>query len=558
MKHPYRNITISLFAISFFLFTSISCYSQVIDTTKVDLIEEELVEDSTLVIMLDSLINVKYFTNNFLNENSEVLNVYNYAPEFVPSYSDSIYEARIAYLNAQTPIELTYNKNVKNYIQLYGERKRNLTQRLLGLAKIYFPYFEEKLDLYNIPLELKYLAIVESALIPNAGSRAGAKGLWQFMYGTGKVYGLTVSSYVDDRFDPMKSTIAACEHLEDLYDIYGDWSLVLAAYNSGAGNVNRAIRRAGGIKNYWAIWPFLPRETRDYVPAFIAVNYIMNFAAEHNLYPIDPGILYQGIDTVTVKDVLSFDQISEFLKVPMEDIQFLNPQFKLGIIPATNGEKYVLRLPKDYIYTYLENEDSLYNFKTEKGVEREKLMTQIASVADRNIHIVRSGENLGSIAKQYRCNVNQLMQWNSLKNSNIFPGQKLILYGSGAVLASNKQTVVRSNEQSVHEVKSGENLGLIATKYKCSITDLKEWNNLKSSTIQPKQKLIVFKPEAGNAIAANTSGKYLYHTIKSGDTLWDIAKMYDGVTVEKIKALNNIQNTKRLEPGKKIKIAIIG
>ncbi|PKP33841.1 MAG: lytic transglycosylase [Bacteroidetes bacterium HGW-Bacteroidetes-17] len=558
MKHPYRNISLRLFALSFFLFISISNYGQSIDTTKVDLIEEELVEDSTLVIMLDSLINVKYFTNNFLNENAEILNVYNYAPEFVPSYSDSIYEARIAYLNAQTPIELTYNKNVKNYIQLYGERKRGLTQRLLGLAKIYFPYFEEKLDLYNIPLELKYLAIVESALIPNAGSRVGAKGLWQFMYGTGKVYGLTVSSYVDDRFDPMKSTIAACEHLEDLYDIYGDWSLVLAAYNSGAGNVNRAIRRAGGIKNYWAIWPFLPRETRDYVPAFIAVNYIMNFAAEHNLYPVDPGILYQGIDTVTVKDVLSFDQISEFLKVPMEDIQFLNPQFKLGVIPATNGERYTLRLPKDYIYTYLENEDSLYNFKTEKGIEREKLMTQIASVADRNIHIVRSGENLGTIAKQYRCNVTQLKQWNSLKSNTIFPGQKLILYGSGAVLASNKQTVVRSNEQSVHYVKSGENLGLIATKYKCSITDLKEWNNLKSSTIQPNQKLIVYKPDGGNALTANTSGKYLYHTIKSGDTLWDIAKMYDGVTVDKIKALNNIQNTKRLEPGKKLKIAIIG
>lgn len=560
MKHPYRNISLRLIILSFFLFISVSNFGQSIDTTKIEinLNEEELVEDTTLVTILDSLINVKYFTNNFLNENAEVLNVYNFSPEFVPRYSDSIYEARIAYLNAQTPIELTYNKNVKNYIQLYGERKRDLTQRLLGLAKIYFPYFEEKLDLYNIPLELKYLAIVESALIPNAGSRVGAKGLWQFMYGTGKVYGLTVSSYVDDRFDPMKSTIAACKHLEDLYDIYGDWSLVLAAYNSGAGNVNRAIRRAGGIKNYWAIWPFLPRETRGYVPAFIAVNYIMNFAAEHNLYPVDPGILYQGIDTVTVNDVLSFDQISEFLKVPIEDIQFLNPQFKLGVIPATNGEKYVLRLPKDYINAYLENEDSLYNFKTEKGIEREKLMAQIASVADRNIHIVRSGENLGSIAKKYRCNVNQLKQWNSLRNNTIFPGQKLILYGSGAVLASNKQTVVRSSEQSIHYVKSGENLGLIATKYNCSITDLKEWNNLKSSTIQPKQKLIVYKPDGGKTISANTSGKYLYHTIKSGDTLWDIAKMYDGVTVEKIKALNNIQNTRRLEPGKKLKIAIIG
>ena len=565
MKYSNLHFPIPQIAISFFLFLSVSNYAQsidsvsiMVDSVNIAIDQEELVQDSPVLTILDSLVNIKYFSEKFLIDDSTDLNVYNFPADFVPTYSDSIYEARIEYLNSQTPIELTYNKNVKNYILLYGERKRDLTQRLLGLSKIYFPYFEEQLDRFNIPLELKYLAIVESALIPNAGSRVGAKGLWQFMYGTGKVYGLTVSSYVDDRFDPMKSTIAACEHMEDLFDIYGDWSLVMAAYNSGAGNVNRAIRRAGGIKNYWAIWPFLPRETRGYVPAFIAVNYIMNFAAEHNLYPVDPGILYQGIDTVTVNDVLSFDQISELLNIPMDDIKFLNPQYKLGVIPVTSDEKYILRLPKEYISAYLNNEDSLYNFKSEKGLEREKLLAQIKKVSDRSIHIVRSGENLGYIAKQYRCYVSQLKQWNNLRGNTIFPGQKLIVYARGSVVASSNQPVIRSNEQSFHYVRSGENLGLIAKKYKCSITDLQEWNNLESSIIRPNQKLIVFKPEKEKTIAANSSGKYLYHTIKSGDTLWDIARMYDGVTVDKIKLLNNISNTRHLEPGKKLKIAIIG
>lgn len=515
--------------------------------------EDGLIEDSPIVRMLDSLLTIKYFRPSFLIEDSSFSNVYKYEEGFIPSFSDSIYEARIGILNAETPIELTYNKTVKSYILLYGKRKRELTMKMLGLSKIYFPFFEEQLDRFNIPLELKYLAIVESALNPRAGSRVGAKGLWQFMYGTGKVYGLKVTSYIDDRFDPIKSTVAACQHLSDLYDIYDDWSLALAAYNSGAGNVNRAIRRAGGVKNYWAIWPFLPRETRGYVPAFIAVTYIMNFAAEHNLFPRDPGMLYMGIDTVTVRDVLSFDQISEMLEIPMADVKFLNPQYKLGVIPATHGKKYKLHLPKEFVASFLNNEDSLYNFKSKKGIQRDKLLAQIKKVKDRSIHIVRSGENLGVIAKRYRCYVSQLKRWNNLKGSMIRPGQKLIVYGN-AVSASSKRPTQRSTIKSYHIVRYGESLGVIAKRYRCSITDLKKWNNLKKNTIFPKQKLAVFKPQS----VIDKNAKYLYHTIKKGDTLWDIARSYDGVTVDQIKRLNSIRNSKRLEPGKKLKISVIG
>ena len=299
---------------------------------------------------------------------------------------------------------------------------------MLGLAEIYFPMFEEALDKYEMPLEIKYLAIVESALNPAAGSHMGAKGLWQFMYGTGKVYGLKVTSLVDDRYDPMKSTIAACEHLTDLYDIYSDWSLALAAYNSGAGNVNRAIRRAGGTKNYWAVWPFLPRETRGYVPAFIAVNYVMNYAPEHNIYPMRPGMFYYDIDTVTVNDVLSFDQLNEMIGIPMEELKFMNPQFKREIIPASPDKTYTIRIPRTYTASFLNNEQQLYAYKTRKGIERDKLLAEIQKVKDRNIHIVKSGETMHSISQLYGVKLNKLYKINNLpRGIQVEKGAKLKL-----------------------------------------------------------------------------------------------------------------------------------
>jgi len=516
-----------------------------------------LIKDSPVVSVLDSLTFNKFYKDYYFNiDTSAERNAFK--PGETPTYPDSIYEQRIEALNLQTPIELTYNKEVKSFIKLYAVKKHDLTAKMLGLAEIYFPMFEEALDKYDMPLEIKYLAIVESALNPAAGSRAGAKGLWQFMYGTGKVYGLKVSSMVDDRYDPYKSTIAACEHLMDLYDIYEDWSLALAAYNSGAGNVNRAIRRTNGTKNYWAVWPFLPRETRGYVPAFIAVNYIMNYAAKHNIYPMRPGLFFYDIDTVTVNDVLAFDQLNEMFGIPLDELKYLNPQFKLGIIPATNGKTYTIRIPKQFVADFLNNEQALYAFKTKKGVEKDKLLAEVKKAKDRNIHIVRSGENLGLIAKKYRVYVSQIKSWNNLRSNTIYPGQKLVLFGAGSskYYVKSKTPVVRSSEKSTHTVKNGENLGLIAKKYKCTVTDLKEWNNLNNSKIFPKQKLIVYKP-ADKTPSSVKDGKYMYHVIRKGDTLWDIAKEYDGVTVDQIKRLNNITNSRRLKPGQKIKIATI-
>lgn len=518
-----------------------------------------IIKDSPIMEALDSLAYVKFYKKEYLILDTNLRKHVSAAPGKIPTFPDSVYAKRIARLNVETPINLIYNRQVKGFINLYAVRKRRLTEKIIGLSKIYFPMIEEELDKYNLPLELKYMAIVESALNPTAGSPKGAKGMWQFMYGTGKVYGLHVNSMVDDRYDPYKATVAACKYLKDLYGIYGSWSLALAAYNSGVGTVNRAIRRAGGTRNYWAVWPYLPRATRAYVPAFIAADYIMHYSAAHDLKPMVPGIFFYDIDTVKVQNVLSFGQLHEMLGIPMDELKFLNPEFKRGVIPAYDGKTYELRLPRRFTDDFINNERALYAYKTKAGVAHDKLMAMIKRMGNRQIHIVRWGENLGIIARRYHVYVSQLKRWNRLRSSRIYKGEKLIVFGAGSPEFYQKkgEPVERSRKRSLHVVRNGENLGLIAKKYKCSVTDLKEWNNLRSSLIRPGEKLYVYKPDAKNSSTIR-KGKYIYHIIKRGDTLWDIAQEYDGVTVSQIKRLNNIRNTRHLVPGQKIIVAVAG
>ncbi len=540
-----------------------------------DTLKFTLTEDSPIVRALDSLADIKYFRDYYFSTDSSFLNVYRYPFETIPEYPDSVYRERIHLLDQMTPIDLVYNEDVKRWILLYAIQKRELTSRVLGLAQVYFPLFEEYFDKYNLPLELKFLAIVESALNPTANSRAGAKGLWQFMYNTGRSYGLKVTSYIDDRFDPYKSTDAACRHMKDLYEIYEDWLLVLAAYNSGSGNVNKAIRRAGNIKNYWAIQPFLPRETQGYVPAFISVCYIMNYNQEHNLYPTHPGILYNGIDTVVVNNLLSFDQLNEMLGIPMEDLAFLNPAYKLGVLPSINHEPYVLRLPKEFIGPFIANEEALYQFKTQKGIEHEQLMTQVSQVKEVRYHKVRRGESLGLIASKYNVRISDLKKWNHIRGSTIYPGQKLIVYQSSSSsqvtapisTANGSSPPVESSppemKTTTHVVRSGENLASIASRYGCTVDQLKRWNNLRSTTIYPRQKLTVSNPvlqgddtSASAEDAPRQEETFVYHTVRAGQTLWDIANMYPGATVEKIKTWNQITNARAIQPGQKLKIGV--
>lgn len=402
--------------------------------------------------MLDSLVNTTYFRDERFATSSQRAVSDGFPRQFVPQFTDSVYASRIAELDRKSQFKLVYNEHVKGYIRVYAVDKRKQMAKMLGLTKVYFPLFEEKLREYNIPNEMKYLAIVESALNPTAVSRAGARGLWQFMGGTGRMYGLQTSSFIEDRYDPYKSTVAACEHLQDLYRIFGDWFLVLAAYNSGAGNVKKAIRLAGGARDYWEIWPYLPQETRGYVPAFIAVTYVMNYYREHNIRPLDPGYLYADIGTVPVRNALTFEQLSQTIGVPLEDLKFMNPQFTAGLIPTPTSPPHSLRLPKKYVPLFIQKEQDIYAYQTARAQERQKLYEmareinredeapaterKAAATRGRKIHVVRRGESLAVVARRYRCSVSELVDWNNLRSSSVRPGQRIVVFSTAKDRAS--------------------------------------------------------------------------------------------------------------------------
>lgn len=452
-----------------------------------------VVEESTVMEMLDMVSNISYFKDVYLDIDTAKMNIYHYGKYEVPYFDDSVYMQRIDALAAQSTIPFTFNTHVKSFINVYAVNKRQHSSKMLGLSYVYFPLFEEMLDKYNLPLELKYLAMVESALNPTAGSHAGAKGLWQFMLATGKDYGLNVNTLVDERYDPVRETEAACQYLQSLYARYEDWFLVLAAYNCGPGNVNKAMMRAGGVKNYWAIWPYLPKETRGYVPAFIAVAYVMNYATEHNLYPLNPGLLMHGTDTVTVRDYLAFDQVNEYIGVPMEDIKFFNPQYTKNVIPASSKQHYPLRLPMKYALRFVQVEDSLYAYQTKASVKQEQIVEKVQEVSDSFTHKVKRGESLGSIAKKYHVTVSNIKKWNKLRRDTIQAGQKLVIYRSGAPMAQVGKTPSKAPKAQAttrtHIVKRGDTLSSLARKYKCSISDIKKWNNIRGNNIQIGQKL---------------------------------------------------------------------
>jgi membrane-bound lytic murein transglycosylase D len=444
--------------------------------------------DDPIVAMLDSLASLQVFRNLDLLSDSGLERKHGFPPGFVPSFSDSVYNARIARMNAGSPFEFVYNAWVKTYIELYGTRRRELTERMLGLGALYFPFFEEQLDRFDIPLEMKYLAVIESALNPTARSRAGAGGMWQFMYHTGRLYGLNVNSFVDDRNDVTLSTIAAARHLSDLYDIYGDWSLVLAAYNAGPGNVNRAIRRAGGVRDFWLVRPYLPRETRNYVPAFIAVAYVMSHAEEHNLYPVPPPFSFHDTDTVLVRQQLSLRVVSDLLDIPLNELRFLNPAFRQNIIPYREDNPYALTLPVTHMGAFLANEDTIYNFRSPEQIRQEELA---ARMAETTVHVVRQGDVLGSIARRYGTSVREIQQMNNLRGTLIRPGQRLI------VRAPAPPPTPSPGGANVHVVSRGETLGIIANRYRISVNNLMQWNNLSGSVIHPGQQLIVRPPAEG-------------------------------------------------------------
>lgn len=463
-----------------------------------------LLPDDPVVERLDDLAALNWIKRSPFTTDTAELNKHGFPAEHIPVWGAAEYQHRLQVLDQRTPFSLTHNAVVQSYIDLYAVRKREMTSRMLGLAELYFPMFEEALDRHGIPLEMKYLAVVESALNPAARSRAGAVGLWQFMMPTGKMYGLEVDSYVDERHDLYQSTDAACKYLKYLYGLYGNWEMALAAYNCGPGNVNKAIRRSGGEKDYWKIYDHLPRETRGYVPAFIAVNYIFAHSADHNLYPVAPTYCAYEVDTVQVCYPLDLAAVAQYTGATVQEVRDLNPTFKLGIVPDVE-QPVALYLPKRSAGIFVANEEEL------------------------------------------------MYSWKVTAPSTPAP-----------VFASTTTTTAKATTgtQRTHTVRRGESLGTIARKYGLSVSSLKQLNGLRSDMIRPGQKLKVSKAvkettaQAAPAKTEDAVPEYIYHVVQPGDTLWDIAKRYPGVTVDDLRRMNTDLDNEGLKPGNKIKVRV--
>lgn len=521
---------------------------------------------------------------------------------YVPEVDYSIVEQRLNTLSINTQMAFRINETVKTYIDYYALKRRNYTLKLLAKQHLYFPLFEKHMKEFGIPEQLKYLSIVESALNPKALSRAGALGLWQFMPATGKMFGLHGNSFVDERMDPEKATIAACKYLKFLYESFdNNWELALASYNCGPGAVARAIRRSGGQRDFWAIYNYLPRETRNYVPIFTAVTYIMTYAEEHNLiqhqpeYDIESEVVYMN-QNINLKD------FAKKINVCYDDLVEMNPELKKGFVHYTM-RNYALRIPADRIDYFLENRNEILGTSS-KAIDNAvaKKINYIENT-DKIYHKIKYGESLGTIAHRYGVTTAQLKTWNNIQGNVIHAGRNLVINKKTKKAVAQPQTDLVKADNGIkaksngkiddseienkavetkiitpkveeakkaaathHKIKKGESLNMIAKKYGTSVANLKKWNNLTSEKIHPNLDLVINesyalttqqeskvevlnKPvEKKEEPKSKTNKKQ--HTVKQGDTLWGIANDY-GISVDKIKQLNKIPNNK-LKIGQKL------
>lgn len=448
----------------------------------------------------DSLLNIWYLHNQASREELPEYDMD--SMKFESNVPDAVYVERLKAMNSFIP--LPYNDIVKNYIILYSEKMPSAMPKIMGLCSYYMPIFEEIFTEHDVPEELKAMALIESAMNPTAVSRAGAKGMWQFMYSTAKLYGLTINSFVDERLDPVASAEAAARYLKDSYMIFGDWNLAIASYNCGAGNVNRAIRRSGGKRAFWDIYPYLPRETRGYVPAFVGALYTLRYYKEHGIEP-EAVALPPAVDTFKIHKMLHFKQISELVGIPAEEIKNLNPQYRHEIIPG-NEKEYILRIPYSYVNGFIDAEDSLYSYKADvyfNPVTLKKIKD--GGDGQRIVYRVKSGDVLGKIALRYRVTVSQIKRWNNLRSNTIRIGQRLVIYSG---------------------VKPS------------------------AEPVQTKKTAATSSSSSKTSVSPDTP--YTTYTVKSGDTLYDIAKAYPGVSAKNIMDFNGIGS--RIKPGMKIRI----
>lgn len=484
---------------------------------------------------LDSLLNLWYVNRSLETATDD------YLPEadtLFPDFSDSVYMQRLAEI--PSVVDLTYNRIVKNYINVYSRKRREQVRVMLGLSDYYFPIFEEVFDLYGVPYEIRYLAVIESALNPRAVSRVGAVGTWQFMYGTGKQYGLTINSLVDERRDPIEASHAAARFLADLYRIYNDWTLALAAYNCGPGNVNKAIRRSGGKRDFWEIYYFLPRETRGYVPAFIAATYTMNYYEEH-LITRAPLTLPRATDTIMVFEPVHLKQVAEVLNIPIGQLRDINTQYRQDIVPGTSKTGYAITLPQEQIAPFIDLQDSIFAYKDSVFFDPDKKVatpqrysssTQVTLPSDKYdklSYTVKSGDNVGFIADWYDVRSSDLRYWNNISRNLIRVGQKLVIYkpkGNSARYSKLDQMSFSNKQQFAGRTVSSGSTGSESSGASVSSSSADSGNN----------------------------NEYIIYKVRSGDSLWEIARKYPGVSEDDISRLNHITNSSRIKPGQLLKI----
>ncbi len=671
--------------LSLFLLASIHLFSQKVSSQETNLsyldsIKKSFVKDE-MASCVDSLWTKELSNIDLYNDLENDIKTINIDQKVDYELPTELLKARLKEMDAKSPFNIEYNEGLENIIKSFLKNRKKSFARLLALSDFYFPIFEEALDKQNVPLEIKYLAVIESALNPKAVSKVGATGLWQFMYQTGKQYNLSIDSYVDERSDPLKSTEAAATYLKKMYGIFGDWDLVLASYNSGPGNVAKAIRRSDGQQNYWNIRKNLPKETQAYVPAFLATMYIFEYHNEHGIRPDKSVVNHFSTDTIIIKKQMSFKQISDLLDIPVTQLQLLNPSYKLNVVPFYENQSHFLRLPKDKVAVFASNENRIYayvqrerdlrekpfqviraiaindtiNFTTQRitlpktkyyKVRRGDNLTEIAdknnvTVADlkkwnglkkntvsfgkslkiltnesivktirkepkatkkaleivsenqkvastetkttksdlakktiktdtlsadtASFYVVQKGDNLGNIAKKYNVTVEEIKTWNHLSDINIKLGASLQV-ANKEVEPKEDNTPAPKLENIEYVVLKGDNLGKIAKKFGTSLENLKQWNNLKDQNIALGVSLIVAKNEVAivNKATANTFKKNdnlastskkntSSYYVKKGDSLFSIAKKYPGVSISDIKKWNDISG-EELKPGMKLKI----
>lgn len=485
---------------------------------------------------------------NWYLQNYMVLNT-NYSKVPVIDASDEVYIKRLSQM--PTVIEMPYNQIVRSYINMYTQRRRELVESMLGMSLYYMPIFEQALERHGLPLELRYLPVIESALNPDAVSRVGATGLWQFMLPTARGLGLEINSLVDERRDPYASSEAAAKYLKQLYEMYNDWSLAIAAYNCGPGNVNKALRRAGGEnKDFWSIYYFLPQETRGYVPAFIAANYVMTYYNQHN---ISPALAKRPIitDSIHVNKRVHFNQVASVLDIPVEELRVLNPQYRKDIIPG-DIRPYSLVLPSMQVYSYIMSEDSIISHDASLYAQRTVVEPTPLDYVDPNMeyttklvvkrHKVKRGETLSKIAAKYGVTVSEIKKWNGMRKNTVARGKVLKINTYQRVATGKKKTVEQPEAVAVAQVADSATVAVAAA----DSSAIKE----APATPAPKVEPVKASPKAKQAAPAQ---KYRYHTVKKGESLSTIARRYKGVSIADIQRANSIKGS-NIRAGQKLKI----